>query len=110
MTRQAILSRNEQWLTAWVGQEMLMMSGSTGFCLNVSETGGRIWDLLAQPLNADQICEALGEEYPAARDQMQSAVSAFLDDLLREDAIRLEQYETSASESMAGANSHTAGC
>ena len=42
-----------------------MMSAETGTCISLSETGGRVWELLEEPCTVGGLCTALAEEYEA---------------------------------------------
>jgi len=83
----AVVTRGDGWLTAWVGQEYVMMSAETGTCISLSETGGRIWELIEQPRSIQSLCEALGNEYQEAPDVVTQDVVAFLDRLQVEGAV-----------------------
>ena len=64
-----------------------MMSAETGTCISLSETGGRIWELMEQPRSLDSLCQELGEEYQAEPDVVVHDVRAFLDSLQSEGAV-----------------------
>ncbi|SEC33665.1 PqqD family protein [Terriglobus roseus] len=82
-----IVSRGEGWLTAWVGQEYVMMSAETGTCISLSETGGRIWELMEHSRSVDSLCKELGEEYQAELGVVDHDVLVFLENLQAEGAI-----------------------
>ena len=83
----SVVSRSEGWLSAWVGKEHVMMSADTGTCISLSETGGRIWELMEQPRAVHDICKALAEEYEAQPAELQADVVAFLERLSAEHAV-----------------------
>ena len=83
----SIVTRGEGWLSAWVGQEHVMMSADTGTCISLSETGGRIWELLEQPRDVTGLCHELAEEYEADPAVLRGDVVGFLQHLRDEQAI-----------------------
>lgn len=83
----SVITRGEGWLSAWVGQEHVMMSADTGTCISLSETGGRIWELLEQPRDVAGLCQELAEEYEADPAVLRGDVVSFLDHLRDEQAI-----------------------
>jgi len=90
VTQQTVVSRTEGWLTAWVGQELVMMSGNNGNYISLSETGGRIWELLEEPRSVQSICEALAGEYEVSREVAGNEVFTFLDQLKQQGAVHVE--------------------
>ncbi|MEI9994407.1 MAG: PqqD family peptide modification chaperone [Rhizomicrobium sp.] len=89
LTPRTRIARAEGWLTARVGDELIMMSGSTGRYIGLTETGSRIWELLAEPLALAPLCDALEAEYDAPRDVVEAEVVAFLRDLAAHGAVHL---------------------
>lgn len=83
----SIVARSEGWLSAWVGKEHVMMSADTGTCISLSETGGRIWELMEHPRPVQDICHDLAEEYDAAPSALKADVVSFLARLQAEQAI-----------------------
>jgi hypothetical protein len=82
-----VVARGEGWLTAWVGQEYVMMSAETGTCISLSETGGRIWELMEQSRSVASLCQELANEYDAEPEIVAHDVLAFLDRLRGEGAV-----------------------
>ena len=85
----SVITRGEGWLSAWVGQEHVMMSADTGTCISLSETGGRIWELMEQPRDVAGLCRDLAEEYEADRSVLRGDVVRFLEHLRDEQAITI---------------------
>lgn len=83
----SVIARSEGWLSAWVGEELVMMSAETGTCISLSETGGRTWDLLEEPQTLDALCTRLAEEYSAPVPEIQTDVLAFLGTLRAEGGV-----------------------
>lgn len=78
LTDNSVLTRSEGWMSAWVGEELVMMSAETGTCISLSETGGRTWELLEEPRTLQSLCSLLTEEYDAPEDAVRSDVLTFL--------------------------------
>lgn len=89
MSGSSVVARSEGWLSAWVGEELVMMSAETGTCISLSETGGRTWDLLEQPQTLDALCNQLAEEYDASATDVRADVLVFLTKLREEGGVTL---------------------
>jgi hypothetical protein len=90
LTQQSVVSRADGWLTAWVGPELVMMSGENGNYISLSETGGRIWELLEDHRSISSLCEALAGEYEVAPETATDEVFAFIGQLKQQGAIHVE--------------------
>ena len=66
-----------------------MMSADTGTCISLSETGGRIWELIEQPRDVGGLCLELGEEYDADAAVLRGHVVGFLLHLQEEQAVSI---------------------
>jgi len=84
-----IVARGEGWLTAWVGQEYVMMSAETGTCISLSETGGRIWELMEHAPSLDGLCQELCQEYQTEPGVIDKDVVVFLENMHAEGAVIL---------------------
>ncbi len=82
-----IIRRNEGWLAARVGDEILMMSAEKGLYLGLNAVGARIWDLIESPCETENICAQLVREYEIAPDVCHAEVAAFFDQLAGHGAI-----------------------
>ena len=87
ITDASAITRGEGWLSAWVGQEHVMMSADTGTCISLSETGGRIWELLEEPRSLRDLCSALAQEYDAEPEALREDVVEFVERLQTEHAL-----------------------
>ena len=87
ITGSSLIARSEGWLSAWVGEELVMMSAETGTCISLSETGGRTWDLLEQPQTLDALCAKLADEYEAPAADVRADVLTFLGKLRDEGGV-----------------------
>jgi hypothetical protein len=84
-----VVSRGDGWLSAWVGSEYVMMSAESGTCISLSETGGRIWELMEEPASVAGLCARLEAEYQAPPEAIRADVLAFLQKLEEEHALKL---------------------
>jgi len=75
--------RKKGLLTADMNGEAVMMDIETGKYYNLGDTGGRIWELLAQPMTPEELCEKLVTEYDVTREICLRDVSGFLEDLVQ---------------------------
>ena len=64
-----------------------MMSADTGTCISLSETGGRIWELIEAPREVSALCQELADEYEADPSILRGDVVTFLEHLRSEQAI-----------------------
>ncbi len=66
-----------------------MMSNHSGSCISLSETGGRIWELLEKPATVADLCHALEILYQIHPEQIRQDVFNFLEQMLQESAVLL---------------------
>jgi hypothetical protein len=85
-----VINRTDTWLTAKVGDEVVMMNASTGHYIGLTETGGRIWDLLESSSTLEELCARLMQEYDVALEQARSDVVPFLQELSKHGAVSLD--------------------
>jgi hypothetical protein len=82
MTEQTILKRKSGLMTANMDGAAVMMDISTGKYFNLGQTGGRIWELLEQPLSVEKLICALIEEYNVTYERCREDVLPFLQQLV----------------------------
>ena len=87
----SVIGRAEGWLSAWVGEELVMMSADTGTCISLSPTGGRTWELLERPQQLDSLVNELAQEYDATEDEVRTDVLTFLERLQRQGGITVQE-------------------
>ena len=76
-----MFKRLDSWLTAKVGEEVVMMSADSGVYIGLNEVGARVWDLMETPRDIDQLCAALAAEFETTPEACRPEVEAFLGDL-----------------------------
>ena len=85
-----MVRRQGDWLSAKVGDELVMMSAEKGNYIGLSEVGARIWDIIETPSEMDAVCARLQEEYEVAPETCRVEVENFLSELVKHGAIALE--------------------
>ncbi len=85
-----MVTRGEGWLSAWVGEEHVMMSADTGTCISLSETGGRIWELMDQPRSVSELCRDLAAEYDVESAVLRQDVVTFLESMQQQKAVLIQ--------------------
>lgn len=82
MTEQTILKRKSGLMTANMNGSAVMMDISTGKYFNLGQTGGRIWELLEQPVSLENLIRALTAEYDVSYDRCRADTLPFLQQLV----------------------------
>jgi hypothetical protein len=85
-----MVCRQNDWLTAKVGDELVMMSAETGNYIGLTEVGARIWELLETPQDAGVLCNKLLEEFAVSAETCRADVDTFLNELAKHGAISLD--------------------
>jgi len=76
-------------MSAPVGDKLVMMSVADGSYIALGGVGGRIWELLERPRDADELCRLLMAEFDVSEADCRSELDAFLADLGKHGAIAL---------------------
>ncbi len=84
------IARNEDWLTAMVGDELVMMSAQKGQYIGLSPVGARVWELLESPRDIESLFSELEREFDVAPAVCRAEVDAFLKELAEHAAIALD--------------------
>ncbi|CAI6087137.1 lasso peptide biosynthesis PqqD family chaperone [Cohnella sp. JJ-181] len=69
--------------------EKVMFSTQSGKYYNLGRIGGRIWELIAEPVGIGQVVDALAAEYEVERATCEREVGAFLRHMYRESLIEV---------------------
>jgi hypothetical protein len=85
-----VVRRQGDWLSAKVGDELVMMSAEKGNYIGLSEVGARIWELIDTPQEVDVVCAQLQAEYDVAPDICRAEVEKFLNELVQHGAVALD--------------------
>lgn len=84
------IKKQGDWLTAKVGEELVMMSAERGNYIGLSDVGARIWELLETTGNIDTICAELVREYEVEPQTCRTEVEAFLNELVKHGAVAFD--------------------
>ena len=82
MTDTTILSRREGLMTADMNGSAVMMDVMTGKYYNLGAVGGRIWELLEEPMTLAALVKKLTAEYDVSAEQCRNDILPFLNTLL----------------------------
>ncbi|MGY4396470.1 hypothetical protein ACVWZA_001650 [Sphingomonas sp. UYAg733] len=82
-----MIERRGDWLSARVGDEIMMMSAEKGNYLGVNEVGARIWELIEMPIDIDAVCAALQREFVIEPGTCRTEVEAFLEQMEKHGAV-----------------------
>jgi len=85
-----VVRKQGDWLSAKVGDELVMMSAEKGNYIGLSEVGARIWELLDAPQDVDTVCARLQQEYEVAPETCRAEVESFLNELVKHGAVALD--------------------
>ncbi|WP_293988453.1 PqqD family peptide modification chaperone [Sphingomonas sp.] len=85
-----MIHRDGDWLTARVGDDLVMMSAAEGNYLRLSEVGARVWELLERPQSRDDLHATLIAEYDVPPEECRRAIDDFLATLVSRRAVRID--------------------
>lgn len=80
--------RSDSILGSVVAQEAVLMDIENGSYHGLDKVGSAIWEMSENPIQVDEIVNALMAKYDVTKDQCQSEVLAFLSDLQSRNIIR----------------------
>ena len=78
MTDTTVLSRRSGLMAADMNGSAVMMDIMTGKYYNLGQVGGRIWELLEEPMTLSALVEKLTAEYDVSADQCLADIIPFL--------------------------------
>jgi hypothetical protein len=82
--------RTGDWLTARIGDELVMMSARQGMYLGLTEVGARVWELLESESELDRICQTLEGEFDVAPDVCRAEVEVFVEEMASRGVVAIE--------------------
>lgn len=68
----------------------MLMSIESGKFFSINPLGSRIWEILERPARLDAVCQTLLEEFEIEPEQCQEEVVAFLESLLNQRLVRVQ--------------------
>lgn len=75
-------TRNSRTITGRLHDELVMMDPVQGKYFSLNPVATRIWDLLEKPMDIDEICGILMEEYEVSENRCRDEVSGHLGEML----------------------------
>ncbi len=75
--------RNNDTISGRLHDEIVMMDIEKGKYFSMNPIATHIWDLLEKPMNADDICNQLMEEYEVDISTCQKEVNQFIDEMMQ---------------------------
>lgn len=84
------ISKQGDWISAKVGDEIVMMSAEEGKYIGLNDVGARIWELLDEPQTRDALEARLLEEFEVTPEACRIEVDTFLAKLAEFNAIALD--------------------
>jgi hypothetical protein len=85
-----MVRRHGDWLSAKIGDELVMMSAEKGHYIGLSEVGARVWEIIETPSELEAVCAQLEQEYEVAPGVCRTEVETFLNELVKHGAIALD--------------------
>ena len=79
-----VVARKPGQITADMDGETVMMSLDTSKYYNLGKMGSVIWGMIENPTPVGEIVSSLMKKYDVPREQCESEVTAFLEDMRRE--------------------------
>lgn len=84
------ISKQGDWISAKVGDEIVMMSVEEGKYIGLNDVGARIWELLDEPQPREALEARLLEEFEVTPELCRSEIDTFLAKLAEFRAIALD--------------------
>jgi hypothetical protein len=85
-----IVRRNGDWLSAMVGDELVMMSAESGNYVGISPVGARVWELIERPKSLDELCGQLVREFEVTPETCRADVLRFVEEMQGHGAVALD--------------------
>lgn len=83
--------RNSQTISGRLHDELVMMDIDKGKYFSLNPVATRIWDLIDKPLDIEELCQLLMEEYDVTYDQCLSETAELLAEMVRLGLILVER-------------------
>ena len=76
-------TRNSKPISGRLHDELVMMDLDSGKYFSLNPVATRIWDLLERPLDLNELCDVLINEYDVDQAQCHSEVDGYLMEMIR---------------------------
>ncbi len=81
--------RSENFITATVDNDIVMMSLEKGAYFGLDDIGSTIWEQIGEPKRVSTICTHLISQFEVDQSQCEADVLAFLNDLAAEGMVQI---------------------
>lgn len=86
-----MIERKGDWLSARVGDEIMMMSPEHGKYIGMNEVGARIWELIETPADIATVCATLVREFEVSPEDCEAEVGSFLAEMEKHGAVAVDR-------------------
>jgi hypothetical protein len=84
------IAQSGNWLSAKVGDQLLMMSAEKGHYIGMTAVGARIWEIIERPHDIDSLCTVLEAEFEVDPTVCRAEVETFLKDMAAHGAVAID--------------------
>ena len=91
MDAEKTLTIPDHVMSRQVGDEAVILDLSSGTYFGLDPIGARVWQLLADGANLQQVVTTLLADYEVAQEQLQQDVQALVDDLVTRGLVHVSQ-------------------
>lgn len=84
-----LISRHGDWISAKVGDEIVMMSTEHGKYIGLNDVGTRVWELIETPQSVESLIAILLEEFDVTAETCRAEVETFVEKLRDNKAIEV---------------------
>jgi hypothetical protein len=87
----SVIVQEDEPVAAEVDGEVVMLSERAGAYFGLDGIGSEIWRLIGEPRRVSELCGTLAQRYDVDAETLTRDVTAFLDELLARNLVRLVQ-------------------
>jgi hypothetical protein len=84
------VERQGDWLTAKIGDEIVMMNAKNSKYIGLSRVGARIWEIMERADTVEEICAILVAQFKVTPETCRDEVDNFLSKLAQQGAVVFE--------------------
>jgi Coenzyme PQQ synthesis protein D (PqqD) len=89
VTPDSILIRNNELMSTALDFDLVVLNPSKDNYVGLDDIGRHVWEMLAAPRTARQLCDGLALQYRGEPAQIDADTMTFLNDLVAEDLLRV---------------------
>jgi hypothetical protein len=90
ITLKSIISAKKEIVAADMDGDTVMMSIEAGKYYNLGKMGGVIWGMIAEPVSVETVVVKLLEQYEVKREQCETEVLSFLNEMDKEGLLEVQ--------------------